>query len=59
MFAGFSLFPPESARSALAGTADRPAMTALLFALLFTSFGAALEFLVPPVVPLGPKDTLP
>lgn len=42
-FAAFALLPPTSARSALAGTADPPILTALLFAGLFLLFGLALE----------------
>ena len=43
LFLVLSLVPPPAARSALAGTPDTPAATALTFAVLFVGWGWILE----------------
>lgn len=43
LFVIVAVFQPPAARSALAGTPDKPFGTALLFAAVFVSYGAVLD----------------
>lgn len=45
MFAALTAVQPPAARSALAGTPDTPAATAVAFALLFLGWGLGLEWM--------------
>lgn len=45
LFAVLAALPPPSARSALEGTPDTPAATALAFAAVFAAWGLVLEYL--------------
>jgi len=44
LFVILALIPPPAARSALAGTADPPLVTASLFGALFAAYGGVLDW---------------